>query len=282
MGCPQQSPVLPFLETGLFFYIRHSFSFQVITFPKMIRENTLFSIIPSRYGSLLPALLTLVFCGWLSAPGVVLSQGGGSQTQKCSFEGEVSLPDSLSLYSDKDPRVGPPGAPVRIAEFYDPGCPYCRKLHVQEMPKVMDEVPSDSVSFYYRPFPLRESSIPLFFALYYADDQGVFSDLLDVMYSFGKPTTMSRTVMETYAKSVDLDPGPFFDKVSSGDYLKHVRSSRAVAKQIGVRGTPTLIINGKKVSRGGYNADCLSNLINQEIYSSKGDASEGSTEASEE
>lgn len=129
-------------------------------------------------------------------------------------------------------------------------------------------VPADSIALYMRPYPLSRKSAPQIFALYHAYEEDSFTRLLDVMYSFGSPSSMNRETLRYYARAAGLPPDTLLRAVASGRYGDRLRRSMTVAKALGVDGTPTLFIDGHPIPRSSYRPKCLSTLVRQRLKSS--------------
>lgn len=192
------------------------------------------------------------------------STGGASSSPGCEFTGSVTIPDSLDLYSSSSPRLGPQDAPVKVAEFYDPGCPHCRTFHNRVLPKLTRSLPSGSVAFYLRPYPLGQQSVPLFYTLYFADDRDKLSKMLDVMFAFGKPPSVNRSTIQYYARAAGLPPKETARAITRDKYKTRLQRAMSLKDHLGIEGTPTLIINGRRISRSSYQPKCLLRLIRQE------------------
>jgi Protein-disulfide isomerase len=189
-----------------------------------------------------------------------------ADTSTCTLQSS-SVPDSLSLYSENAPVLGSRDVPVRILEFFDPFCPHCQRLHNDLLPKLRSEIPTDSVAIYMRPFPLSKTSVPAILALYHAEEQGQFSELLDVMFTFGQPSKPSRKAMGYLARAADLDPNPLFRSLSTRRFQDRLDESVRVAEALGIRGTPTVFLGQRKMSRTSYEPECMAQLIRSELRS---------------
>jgi protein-disulfide isomerase len=171
----------------------------------------------------------------------------------------------VSLTTSRVPRSGPADASVRLVEFFDPNCPHCRRMHQGLFPQMRQRIPTDSVAVYFRPYPLSKKSRPQLYALYYAEEVGQFLRLLDVMYTLGPPSQVSRKALGYMAKAADLRPDSTFAAVRDGRYADRLRRSVEVGRSVGVEGTPTLFLNGRQLTRSSYNPRCLARLIREQL-----------------
>jgi len=219
-----------------------------------------------RLNGLLFGLLSCLLFGGMSH--AMAQSPSPPDTSECRLQEPVSLPDSLSLYTSNTPRIGSSDAPVRILEFFDPNCPHCRTLHNRALPQLREMIPADSTALYMRPYPLSRKSAPQIFALYHAHEKGRFSQLLDVMFSFGSPSSMTPKTLRYYARAAGLPADTLFRAVASGRYGDRLRRSMSVAKALGVDGTPTLFIEGRPIPRSSYRPKCLSTLIRKQLQTS--------------
>lgn len=143
--------------------------------------------------------------------------------------------------------IGMKDAPIKIIEFADFQCPYCRQTHFQF--RLMAEQYPGQVAVVYRHFPL--SSHPFAFAAAVASEcaaaQGRFTAFHDALYehqdSLGiKPWT-------DFARAVNVPDVPEFRQCfAERRFEQRVRRDRALGDSIGVRGTPTVIVNGLLLS----------------------------------
>lgn len=226
-----------------------------------------------RSRSILPVLPITLLVAFLLVPVLVLGQSSpapspASRTPSdsaCTFADRSRPDDSVSLYSAGAMHLGSPDAPIRLLEFFDPNCPYCRRFHKRVLPKLRSQIPADSLSLFLRPFPLSKKSIPQFHALYFADEQESLPRLLDVMFSFSKPSSLSRSTFVYYARAANLPTDSLVQAVSRSQYQGRLRQAVSTARSMDIEGTPTLFINGQRVSRSSLNPQCLSTLIRREL-----------------
>lgn len=81
-----------------------------------------------------------------------------------------------------------------------------------------------------------------------ANEQGKFWDYHDKLFSVWQGEnlgTFSKANLKKYAADLKLDTAKFNPCVDSDKYMSLVQSEESGASAIGVRGTPTFLINGR-------------------------------------
>lgn len=147
--------------------------------------------------------------------------------------------------------MGDPDAPVKVVEFSDFLCPYCRQFFLQtEQPLVEDYVATGKVYFVYRTLgdwlgPESQASAE---AVYCAGDQGRFWEYHDLLFANQGNGSFSPDRLRAFAQALDLDEEAFSACLSGAKYRDQVRQDLADGLQAGVRGTPSFLINGKLVA----------------------------------
>jgi protein-disulfide isomerase len=188
------------------------------------------------------------------------------QSSECPTQ-DNAVPDSLDAYSGAL-QLGSDNAPVRLIEFFDPNCPYCKSFHKRLLPALAERIPMDSVSIYMHPYPIKKASIPQFNALYFAQEsEDQYQELLDVMFSFGAPNSMGPDILKYYAQAANLPPNPLTRAALTGDYKSSIQGSIELAKTLGIEGTPTLFIGDSKIGRDSYSPECFAQIIESRMGS---------------
>lgn len=165
------------------------------------------------------------------------------------------------------PRIGPVNAPVTIIEFSDYQCPYCK--HSEEiLHSVLDHY-GDKLALVYKDFPLEEihaDAQPAAQASHCADDQGKFRAYHDAMFN-ASPKLNSARLIEL-AREAGLDAAKFQSCLESGKMRDRVAQDIAVARSLGVIGTPAFFINGVSLT-GAASASDFEKLIDAELSAQK-------------
>ena len=137
-----------------------------------------------------------------------------------------------------DPVEGNPAGNVTIVEFYDTRCPYCR--HVE--PVIADLLKSDpQVRFVKKDLPILGPASQLESrALLAAQQQGGYFKLQRlVMQAGGTPT---KDALRELADQAGLDGERMLRDMQDPAITARLKANLALAKQIGIEGTPAFVV----------------------------------------
>jgi protein-disulfide isomerase len=141
------------------------------------------------------------------------------------------------------PALGSPDAPVALVEFSDFTCPYCRLVR----PALEEFVRENAgrVKLYYKPFPIEshENAAEAAQAAEWARDQGLFWAMHDRL--FDSPHALSVEDLADHARALGGDAEDLRASLASGKYRARVQAAQAEARSAGLRGTPTIFMNGR-------------------------------------
>lgn len=207
-------------------------------------------------------LLTIVF--HTDTPAVLEEPASNAVVDDCSFDDEMAVvEDFQSLLTIADPYMGNFDSGVTVIEFFDPNCSHCAAFH-----PVMKQVIEDSgqhARFYMIPFPLWQFSLLQVEALFVAAQDGLYFEMLDAQYLHQKQGGMSLDEITVLATDIGLDPEVFRSRVEQGLNQRQIMERRGKIIDIGVRGTPSVMINGQFVASDSKSRICLNELIAAEI-----------------
>jgi protein-disulfide isomerase len=164
---------------------------------------------------------------------------------------------------DGSPSRGPDAAAVTIVEFADFECPFC-----QQMAGTLDtflEERKASVRFVYKfmPLAMHPHSEVAARAAIAAQDQGKFWPMHHALFT--NASRLEPSDLEGYAKELGLDLERFRADMRSPATTERLGADRKLADALGVKGTPTLFINGRE-----YDAKAdLRDWVDGEIARSK-------------
>lgn len=165
-------------------------------------------------------------------------------------------------------RIGNENAKVTIVEFADFQCPACRAVH-PNIKKVLEEY-KDNVTFVYRHFTLsqHEYAVSAALASEAAGRQGKFWEMYDKIYVNQKEWESSNApeYFEKYAKELGLDMKRYSEDLKDPKLVESIKQDTQDGDLLGVSGTPTFFINGKKLV-GQPSYDNLKKSIENELKS---------------
>jgi len=99
-----------------------------------------------------------------------------------------------------------------------------------------------------------------------ANAQGKFWEYHDVLFQNTK--ALARTDLENYASQLGLDMDKFNEALDSGTYKERVQEDMALGQGAGVRGTPSIYVNGRKYD-GPREGPKMIEIIDKQILKKK-------------
>ncbi len=155
------------------------------------------------------------------------------------------------------PRLGSADAPVRVVDFSDFKCPHCKSFAEGTLPLIRNEfISAGIVSFYYMHFPVvGQDSVTAGAAaaavhdLYGNDAFWSFEKALFENQGAPREAWATPEYLASLAASVveDADEEELLAAIRNGDYVDVVRRDYEIGRELGVTGTPTLIIGDRVV-----------------------------------
>lgn len=147
---------------------------------------------------------------------------------------------------------GDPDAPVTIIEFADFQCPYCGRFFAETKPQIDEQyMQSGKVRFGYFHFAfLGPESNWAAEATECAADQNKFWEYHDRLYSSQSGENQgafNKNNLKKFADELGLDTSAFNECLDTGKYTQLIQEESSMASSIGVRSTPTFLINGRPV-----------------------------------
>ncbi len=144
------------------------------------------------------------------------------------------------------PSFGPANAAVTIVEFSDFECPYCSQA-ADVTNKLKEKYPG-KVRVVFRQFPLsfHPNAHMASQAALEATKQGKFWEFHDLM--FQNQRALTRQDLEKYAGQLKMDMKAFKKALDDKSYAAAVDADMKMGAEVAVQGTPTMFLNGKRVS----------------------------------
>lgn len=156
-------------------------------------------------------------------------------------EPDLVLPDAAQL-AQYGHRVGPSDASTEVVVFADYECPACYRFH-RTLAAVRADYPND-LTVVYRNYPLsyHRRAYPAALAAECAALQGRFEEYNNALYEGLE--LLNGAWMEVAVRAALPDTGAFNACIRDGSTSATVERDIAAAREIGVRATPAVIING--------------------------------------
>ena len=157
---------------------------------------------------------------------------------------------SFTIATDDQPVKGNSKALVTIVEFTDFQCPSCARQH-PVLERIVSEF-GDQLRLVVRDFPLSQHAHArkAAEAAEAAREQGKYWEYAALL--FRNQSALGVDKLRQYASDLGLDRARFDASLDSGKFAEQVQRDLADGRRLGVNGTPTLYINGKRVSDNSY------------------------------
>ena len=175
-----------------------------------------------------------------SAPSSLLPGGGSGP----------GLPAQGLALDDIGFDFGATDAPIKVVEFSDFGCGYCRRFHSEKFPTLMtDYIETGKVQWKYVTYVsgMFANGMVAAYAAECAGEQDLFTPMSELLYerqpdwkSLGEPYP----VFEELAQEVGLNTEDFRACIAEQRPRPRVRSGILSGARLGVRGTPSFLVNG--------------------------------------
>ncbi|HIJ78080.1 MAG: thioredoxin domain-containing protein [Desulfobulbaceae bacterium] len=196
-------------------------------------------------------------------PKVILAN---SKTNKIQV---IAISFTVEINTKGAPFIGPEDAPVELVAFSDFECPYCSQVGAL-FDEVVTQYP-DKIRIVFKQFPLsfHKKAQPAALASLAAHRQGKFWQYHDLLFANQKRFAAAKTIKDTepifieLAQSLELDVDKF-NKDRKDPITKKVMDNDIIdGRKIGVRGTPAIFINGRKLQN--RNLQELQRMVEQEL-----------------
>ncbi len=180
--------------------------------------------------------------------------------------GDIAMPAAHDHPNPNGLFMGDPNAPVKVVEYSDFQCPYCKLFaDGSEQDIVRDFISQGLVYFEYRPFTVIGSeSDASALAAYCAADQNKFWEYHDILFAniTGEQVgDFYDNRLYAFAEKIGLDMDSFKSCYKSQKFNQQLEEHRKAGVADGIEGTPAIYINGINISpTNAYQA--IKNLLN--------------------
>ncbi|MEX1366651.1 MAG: thioredoxin domain-containing protein [Nannocystaceae bacterium] len=183
-----------------------------------------------------------------------------------SLDAKIEGERMLAVYDEQDPSRGAAVPLVTIVEYSDFQCPYCGGM-ARSLDDLVVEYGRDvKLVFKQFPLPFHPQAEPAARAALAAHAQGRFWPMHDRLFANQKALLDGQ--LESYAAELGLDIERWRTDFGSDALTEHVAAEKAEATALGISGTPTFFINGKRYS-GAMSVDQLRGLVDEELLAAR-------------
>jgi len=155
-----------------------------------------------------------------------------------------------------DPEAGNPNGDVTVVEFYDPRCPYCRKM-LAGIDAMLQR--GHGVRLVYKDIPvLGEASVLEAKAMLAAQKQGAYLKMQTALMT--DPAQPNPDMLLQKARGLGLDPLKFTTDVNSPGVQAKLKENLALSRNLKVTGTPTFVV-GNTIIPGMVDAGQLEQAV---------------------
>ena len=164
----------------------------------------------------------------------------------------------MLLHDKASPIVGSRDGTVSVVEFFDYRCPYCKVLT-----EILSEVRADGlIHVIYKEWPiLGESSLLGARAALAAEKQGRYLEFHETLMKSRLIPTMG--YIQNLSGKFDINHPQLLKDMSSEETSSALRRNSALASQLGLGGTPVLVV-GRTFVQGAVTQEQLERLISYE------------------
>ncbi len=176
---------------------------------------------------------------------------------------------------DDAPLRGPADALVTIVVASEFQCPFCKR--VEPTLQALGQVFPGQVRFAWKhqPLPGHARALPAAVAAEEARAQGgdtKFWAMHDKLFELAP--ALERPDLERAAREVGLDAAAVGAAVEQGRHVERIRRDQAQLQALGVRATPTMFVNGRKVE-GALPLEQLKPVVEEELRKAQAIAASG-------
>ena len=171
---------------------------------------------------------------------VVALQASEQARQQAEQKAALSDKRSALVADPADQVAGNKAGDVTLVEFYDPRCPYCRRM----LPAISSMLKKDGkLRWVYKDIPvLGPASVMEVRAILAAGRQGAYERMQAALMT--NPAQPSAAMIAETARGLGLDPNKLAADMNSPAISRQIESNMSLARALHVDGTPVFVIGG--------------------------------------
>jgi protein-disulfide isomerase len=173
----------------------------------------------------------------------------------------------LPSVSENDIKIGLSDSKVKVIEFIDFQCPYCKIFQMETVDKLLKEY-KDRILFVFKNLPLdfHPQAQNAALAGECAAEQGKFVEYAGKLFSaqddWGKSENTQK--FKTYALQLGLNGRQFNGCLDSKKYADKIEKDKQEARNFGITGTPAIFINSQ-FKNGAADYAAMKEIVEQEL-----------------
>jgi protein-disulfide isomerase len=157
---------------------------------------------------------------------------------------ETNIENLRNLPLGKLPLRGAPDPLIGIVVFSDFECPPCSKM-AKKIGAVIAKDTDVATVFRHNPLARHSHARDAAAAALFAEDHGKFWEMHDRL--FENQSALDRASLVRYVKDLGLDAGLFEKALATDAFRTRIDEDRLLAGLVGVRATPTIFVNGRRL-----------------------------------
>ena len=157
-----------------------------------------------------------------------------------------------------DPQAGNPNGDVTVVEFYDPRCPYCRRM----LPGIAQMLKKDpGVRLVFKDIPvLGPASVMESRAILAAQAQGAYLKMQTALMT--NPAQPSEEMIRETATKLGLDASKLLADMKSQAVTQRLEDNLKLAHALNVQGTPNFVV-GEQLIPGAVDTAQLEDAVSK-------------------
>ena len=178
------------------------------------------------------------------------------------FNKPQTVPDILEI--GNSPVLGDPNAPITIYEFSDFSCPACAYAATEILPEIEKEyVNTGKAKIVFKYFPGHGTGKASHLVALAANEQNLFWKFNEYIFKH-QENLQNIEEMEKIAVSLGANLDKLTSDLNNNNYEAQLNQDIELGRSIGIKGTPTFIINGKMIT-GAQPVDEFKKIIEKEL-----------------
>ena len=169
---------------------------------------------------------------------VVAMRADAEAHDEADSKARIGASQAALVAAPGDPVAGNPKGDVTLVEFYDPRCPYCRRM----LPAIQALIQHDpKLRVVYKDIPvLGPASVLEARAILAAQRQGGYEKMQTALMN--NPAQPTDALIRETARSLGLDAARLAADMNSAPVTRQLDANLALAHELKVEGTPVWIV----------------------------------------